>query len=699
MVEGNALELKATVTGLPRPEITWYRNDAPVTATPNTIIKYENDLCKLKISPIKPGQEGTYKCLAFNPAGTADCVAKVVVEGKTEKPTFTRPLSNRECKEGKSVKFECTVTGIPQPDVEWFLNEKLIEAGLRFHIDHKKGYSNDFIHSLSLDTTDVADSGTIKAVAKNRVGEASTDATLTVDFKKEGPKFIKKLEPVEISEFSKAVFTVQVSGRPKPHVTWVLGDQEIKDGDDFKIEVDEQSHTMTINKANPKQAGVITARAQNPAGQVSCNSRLKVTPAKKPAFTKTLSDTVVPENGTIKLECKATGVPKPEMKLFINEKEIVASPTTTMETNPKDGTFTVTIPNATSEFNGQVKAVATNIAGEADCTAKLEVRGRAPTFLETPLKITIMEGAQAEFRCKVDGEPKPKLEWSKGKWVKVTKGPKYDVFEDEATGEHVFILKNTVTKDAGTYTVTATNEHGSQQAPASLIITNKEEDVVDLKSQLKKREHTQFKKQDDDAPFQVNLKKVEKEEEEAPPKEIKPAPEPKEIERLQYIPAAKRERPELEESKPVEFHIEPREKPELEQAVVMKPPEVAAAKEQEEEKKGYQRAVKTKTLEDKEDKHLILPKVQVNNIFFNCNVKFDYIFFSINQDNTYIPQKNASAFMLTNIKASIYLHIHSFMNKKERKKINSKDPPSVIYLLATLFLIRFITYEKHESRI
>ena len=36
-----------------------------------------------------------------------------------EAPEFTRPLADRECREGRPVKFECATKGIPKPDVKW----------------------------------------------------------------------------------------------------------------------------------------------------------------------------------------------------------------------------------------------------------------------------------------------------------------------------------------------------------------------------------------------------------------------------------------------------------------------------------------------------------------------------------------------------------------------------------------------------
>ena len=40
--------------------------------------------------------------------------------------------------------------------------------------------------------------------------------------KKETPKIVKKHEAIETIEMSSAVFTVVATGKPKPHVTWLV---------------------------------------------------------------------------------------------------------------------------------------------------------------------------------------------------------------------------------------------------------------------------------------------------------------------------------------------------------------------------------------------------------------------------------------------------------------------------------------------
>ena len=57
---------------------------------------------------------------------------------------------------------------------------------------------------------------------------------------------------------------------------------------------------------------------------------------------------------------------------------------------------------------------------------------------------------------------------------------------DESSGEYVAEMDGIKKNDAGTYTVTAVNKFGTESAPATLMVTDKEEEAQDWKSQLKK---------------------------------------------------------------------------------------------------------------------------------------------------------------------------------------------------------------------
>lgn len=101
--------------------------------------------------------------------------------------------------------------------------------------------------------------------------------------------------------------------------------------------------------------------------------------------------------------------------------------------------------------------------------------------------LTTFSGDTAIFKCLIKGEPSPTIEWSKGKWAKLKPSDKYDIYTDEKTGEAVLEIKDIKKKDAGTYTVTATNEHGAEQEAATLIVTSNAEEAEDWKAALKHR--------------------------------------------------------------------------------------------------------------------------------------------------------------------------------------------------------------------
>ena len=86
----------------------------------------------------------------------------------------------------------------------------------------------------------------------------------------------------------------------------------------------------------------------------------------------------------------------------------------------------------------------------------------------------------------MEGSPPPTVEWSKGKWRKLTNDARTRVTFDEQAGQHVLEMDQIKKTDAGTYTVTIENRFGSDTCPATLMVTDKEEDVLDWKAQLKK---------------------------------------------------------------------------------------------------------------------------------------------------------------------------------------------------------------------
>ena len=89
------------------------------------------------------------------------------------------------------------------------------------------------------------------------------------------------------------------------------------------------------------------------------------------------------------------------------------------------------------------------------------------------------------FRCRISGDPYPTIVWKKG-WTEQKPGPKTRICHDEVSDEHVLEIDQIKKKDAGTYTVVITNKFGSEQCPATLMVTEDAKEAEDWASSLKK---------------------------------------------------------------------------------------------------------------------------------------------------------------------------------------------------------------------
>ena len=76
----------------------------------------------------------------------------------------------------------------------------------------------------------------------------------------------------------------------------------------------------------------------------------------------------------------------------LDDKPLEESETVLYEHDEKANLYHLTLTHDIKGQSGTVKVVATNIGGEATASAKLTVDGRAPEFIENPLKCTILEG-------------------------------------------------------------------------------------------------------------------------------------------------------------------------------------------------------------------------------------------------------------------------------------------------------------------
>lgn len=78
---------------------------------------------------------------------------------------------------------------------------------------------------------------------------------------------------------------------------------------------------------------------------------------------------------TARMECKAVGEPKPDVRWYKEKLPIISNGKFTVYTD-EGGVCTLTVDDVYYEDEGTYKAIATNDAGKASCVTKLIVKGR-----------------------------------------------------------------------------------------------------------------------------------------------------------------------------------------------------------------------------------------------------------------------------------------------------------------------------------
>ncbi|KAJ3602044.1 hypothetical protein NHX12_029804, partial [Muraenolepis orangiensis] len=117
---------------------------------------------------------------------------------------------------------------------------------------------------------------------------------------------------------------------------------------------------------------------------------------------------------------------------------------------------------------GRYQCVVTNHFGSNySHRARLTVN-ELPSFLKTPMDLTIRTGTMARLECAAEGHPSPQIAWQKdgGTDFPAARERRMHVMPDD----DIFFIANVKTEDMGVYSCTAQNAAGSLSANATLTV-------------------------------------------------------------------------------------------------------------------------------------------------------------------------------------------------------------------------------------
>ncbi|MEJ1281554.1 myotilin [Cricetulus griseus] len=199
------------------------------------------------------------------------------IQEKFYPPRFIQVPENMSIEEGRFCRMDFKVSGLPAPDVSWYLNGRAVQSDEL----HKMIVSEKGFHSLIFEVVRTSDAGSYACVARNRAGEATFTVQLDVLAKehKRAPMFIYKPQSKKVFEGESVKLECQISAIPPPKLFWKRNNEMVQfNTDRISLYHDNSGRvTLLIKDVNKKDAGWYTVSAVNEAGVTTCNTRLDVT--------------------------------------------------------------------------------------------------------------------------------------------------------------------------------------------------------------------------------------------------------------------------------------------------------------------------------------------------------------------------------------------------------------------------------------
>lgn len=337
---------------------------------------------------------GVFSVVAENRGGTAKCSANLVVQerrrqgrGGKEPPSFTTTIQSANTNTGQLVRFDARINGTKPIDVYWLKNGKKIVSDIRY-----KTLEEDDLYTLLIIETVPEDSGKYECVAINQSGEARCEADLTITAPSGGPQkpskpptpgtekpptIVEPLRDQTIREGQAVAFRCKITGKPTPTAKWLKTDKVIKPSRYFQMSKEGDFCTLRISEAFPEDEGLYKCVAENPAGSVTAQAKLRVlapdTQEVPPALTP-MKDAIVPEGSPAQFKTTISGKPKPTIQWLREGFLIPESPDFKMV---QEGNNAILMISTTyEEDSGVFTCRATSSAGSVEQSAKLIVKSK-----------------------------------------------------------------------------------------------------------------------------------------------------------------------------------------------------------------------------------------------------------------------------------------------------------------------------------
>uniref|UniRef100_A0A8C3GM35 Hemicentin 1 n=1 Tax=Cairina moschata TaxID=8855 RepID=A0A8C3GM35_CAIMO len=454
---GDTTIMECKTTGIPHPQVKWFKGDLELRPSAFLIIDSHRGL--LKIQETQDLDAGDYTCVATNDAGTAS--AKITLDVGSP-PVFTQEPSDESANIGSNITLPCYVQGYPEPKVKW---RRLNGASLFSRPFAVSSISQLRTGALSINNLWVSDEGTYICEAENQFGRIqSQPATITVTGLVT-PLIGISPDTANVIEGQQLTLPcVLLAGNPIPDRRWIRNSMLVPNPY-INVRSDGSLH---LERVRLQDGGDYTCMASNVAGTNNKTTTVNVYVLPVIQHGQQIFSTI--EGIPVTLPCKASGVPKPS--IVWSKKGEVILPSNGKFSAGSDGSLYVVSPGG--EETGEYVCTATNAAGYATRKVQLTVyvkpRVSRPgdqqgNAYDEPIDISVTAGEDITLPCEVKSLPPPIITWAKEMQLISPFSPRHTYLPSGSMK-----ISETQISDDGMYFCVATNIAGNVTQSVKLSV-------------------------------------------------------------------------------------------------------------------------------------------------------------------------------------------------------------------------------------
>ncbi|XP_050767491.1 neurofascin isoform X3 [Gymnogyps californianus] len=287
VLRGVDLLLECIASGVPAPDIMWYKKGGELPAGKT---KLENFNKALRISNVSEEDSGEYFCLASNKMGSIRHTISVRVKAA---PYWLDEPQNLILAPGEDGRLVCRANGNPKPAIQWLVNGEPIEASPP---NPSREVAGD---TIVFRDTQIGSSAVYQCNASNEHGYLLANAFVSVlDVP---PRILApRNQLIKVIQNNRTRLDCPFFGSPIPTLRWFKNGQgNTLDGGNYKAH---ENGSLEMNMARKEDQGIYTCVATNILGKAEAQVRLEV---KDPTrIVRGPEDQVVKRGSMPRLHCR-----------------------------------------------------------------------------------------------------------------------------------------------------------------------------------------------------------------------------------------------------------------------------------------------------------------------------------------------------------------------------------------------------------